>query len=326
MSDVAALAGVSSATVSRVLNNNATVDPEYAERVRAAAEQLGYRPNIVARSLRKQSGKLISLIISDVANPFFTSITRGAEDVAQRAGYSILLCNADEDFVKEATYLSIAEQQRVAGVILSPHRAGSDVSRLLGENIPIVVVDRPLDEQLDSVMVNSVGGAKEATNHLLQEGWTRPACITGPEDATTAQQRLQGYLDVIRERGGEELFTHAPFRQSGGLDAARELLDLPNPPDAFFIANTQMALGVLDELLARGIRVGVDCGIITFDEAPWSRVIVPPMSVVAQPAYQIGSNAATLLLSRIDGSEGPPVQEVLETELIVRASSLRDRG
>lgn len=323
ISDVAELAGVSSATVSRALNNNATVDPLYAERVRAAAAQLGYRPNSVARSLRRQSSELIALIISDVSNPFFTAITRGAEDVAQRAGYSILLCNADEDSAKEATYISIAEQQRVAGVILSPHRAGSDVSRLKDVNIPIVVVDRPLDEELDSVMVNSVDGAREATLHLLAQGWKRPACITGPNDATTALQRLHGYREAMREHGVDEVFAHAPFNQVGGLDAARTLLDQEEPPDAFFVANAQMALGVLDELLARGIRIGAEFGIITFDDAPWAPLVVPPISVVVQPAYEIGSNAASLLLRRIEGDDGPLVQKILGTELIIRASSLR---
>ncbi|MBK5238546.1 MAG: LacI family DNA-binding transcriptional regulator, partial [Actinomycetales bacterium] len=178
ITDVAREASVSVATVSRVMNNHPNVNFELAERVRVAAKKLGYRPNGAARSLRRQSSDLIALIISDVGNPFFTAITRGVEDVAQRSGYSVLLCNADENSDKEATYLRVAEQEQVAGVILSPHMLGSDVTRLQKAKIPLVVIDRPLREEVDSVMANSREGAESATNQLIDSGWSRPACIT----------------------------------------------------------------------------------------------------------------------------------------------------
>ena len=328
ISDVAREAGVSVATVSRALNDHPNVNPEYADRVRAAAAKLGYRPNGIARSLRRQSSDVIALIISDVSNPFFTAITRGVEDVAQRSGYSVLLCNADEDSAKEATYLRVAEQEQVAGVILSPHMAGSDVSRLRGANIPLVVIDRPLNEPVDSVMVHSREGAESATNHLLDAGWTRPACITGPEEAATAQERLQGYLEAVRQHGNlDELFVHAPFRQHGGARAASELLDAEVAPDALFVANAQMTLGVLDELKRRRLRIGRDIGIITFDDAPWAPFISPPMSVVAQPAYDIGAQAAQLLMERIRGTAPAERRQLtLSTTLIVRESSQRSWG
>ncbi|MDQ1580988.1 MAG: LacI family transcriptional regulator [Microbacteriaceae bacterium] len=325
ISDVAREAGVSAATVSRALNQKPNVNPDYAERVREAAERLGYRPNGIARSLRRQSTNLLALIISDVANPFFTAVTRGVEDVAQQNGYSILLCNADEDAAKESTYLEVAEEHQVAGVVLSPHAANTDISRLASAGIPVVVIDRPLDAAVDSVLVNSFDGAKSATEHLLDEGWKRPACITGPADAETARQRLDGYLKAIEEYGGvEPMYCQAPFRQGGGRLAASQLLDSPEPPDALFVANSQMALGVLDELGRRGMNIGTDIGVITFDDAPWAPFVNSPLSVVAQPAYDIGAQAAQLLTERIRHSApSSPRTVTLSTNLIVRESSRR---
>jgi LacI family transcriptional regulator len=328
ISDVAREAGVSAATVSRVLNGHPSVNPELAGRVREVAARLAYRPNGVARSLRRQSTAVLALIISDVSNPFFTAITRGVEDVAQRSGLSVLLCNADEDPEKEATYLRVAEQEQVAGVILSPHRAGSDVSRLRSSGIPLVVIDRPLDEVVDTVTVHSFDGARAATDHLIDAGWARPACITGPEGARTAEDRLEGYLAAVREQGGlDELVARAPFRQHGGARAAAELLDAPGgPPDAFFAASAQMALGVLGEVHRRGLEVGVDVGMITFDDAPWAPYISPPMSVVAQPAYDVGAQAARLLVERVRGAAPEdPRHLVLSTTLVIRDSSRRLR-
>jgi LacI family transcriptional regulator len=267
---------------------------------------------------------VLALIISDVSNPFFTAVTRGVEDVAQEAGYSVLLCNADEDSGKEARYIGVALQQQVAGVILSPHQAGTDVSHLQSARIPLVVIDRPLDEEVDSVMVRSRDGAKTATEHLIDEGWKRPACITGPEEAATAQERLLGYLDAVSHHAGyEKIFTHAPFRESGGSQAAAELLELADPPDAFFVANAQMAIGVLAELQRRGLRVGDDIGLVAFDEAPWATLISPPMTVVSQPAYEIGATAARLLLQRItsDGMDIGTHHVTLPTTLVKRRSS-----
>lgn len=327
ISDVAREAEVSVATVSRTLNNQGNVSPDMAARVREAARKLDYRPNGIARSLRRQSTDLIALIISDVSNPFFTAITRGVEDVARLSGYSVLLCNADEDSEKEATYLAVVEREQVAGVILSPHMAGSDVSRLRRASIPLVLIDRPLGDDVDSVMVHSRDGAEDATNHLIDSGWSRPACITGPIEAATAQERLEGYRRAIRAHGGfEEIFVHAPFRQQGGSVATASLLDLETPPDAFFVANAQMAIGVLDELRSRHVTVGQDVGVITFDDAPWAPFISPPMSVVAQPAYDVGAQAAQLLMDRIRGTApAAPRRLTLSTTLIVRESSRRLR-
>ena len=196
--DVAREAEVSVATVSRALNNNETVDPQLAARVRAAALKLGYRPNYLARNLRRQRTSLWLLIISDIENAFFTSVARGVEDAALASQFSVALCNTDEDEDKEAGYISLAIGEQAAGVIVSPHSTQSDITPLLAAKIPVVVIDRELTEPVDSVTTDSRGGAQGATEHLLAQGWSRPGCITGPRSAQTANLRRLGYEDALR--------------------------------------------------------------------------------------------------------------------------------
>lgn len=327
--DVAARAGVSVATVSRTLNNQATVDADLAERVRIAAAELGYRRNGLARSLRLQRADVWALIISDIANPFFTAIARGVEDVAQGKGFSVVLCNTDEDPAKEAQYLEVAEQEQVSGVILSPNEIGSDISQLTKLGVPVVTVDRPLRERVDSVLVRSAAGAQEATEHLLDEGWRRPACITGPQTAQTAIQRLTGYRRALlarKKRPAASLVRHADYRADRAAVATAELMDGRKPPDSFFVANSEMALGVLQELRRRGLTVGEDVGLVAFDNAPWTAFTDRPLSVVAQPAYEMGVLAGELLLERVGvplAEQPAPRVRRLRTELIVRGSSRR---
>lgn len=329
--DVARHAGVSVATVSRALNGHASVHPHLAERVRLSAGLLGYLPNGVARNLRRQVTDVLALIISDVANPFYTAVARGVEDIAQQNGLSVLLCNADESPDKERRYLEMVRRERVAGVVLSPHSAQTDVSALLTGKVPLVAIDRPLAEpaaaEIDSILVRSAAGAAQATAHLLGQGWMRPACITGPAEATTARQRRDGYLRTVGAQGFDPVVAHAPFRQSGGKAAAAQLLNTDHPPDSFLIGNSQMALGVLEELAARGLRVGRDVGVVSFDDPPWAPFTSPPLTVVAQPAYQIGSMAAELLVARIRGDPSKhPTHVTFPTTLLVRGSSLRTDG
>jgi LacI family transcriptional regulator len=319
---------VSPATVSRALNNVPTVDPELAERVRIVADRLGYRPNGVARSLRLQRADVWALIISDIGNPFFTAVARGVEDVGQKAGFSVILCNTDEDAAKEARYLAVAEAEQVAGVIISPNLVGSDITRLRTAGIPVVAIDRALRDPVDTVLVRSGDGARDATLHLFDQGWARPACVTGPAGAATAEERLSGYREAYRmldKRPVQRLVRHANFRADGGRAAVASLLDAPRPPDAFFVANSSMALGALEEFAARKLRPGHDLGLIAFDDAPWAPFVSPPMSVVAQPDYEMGTRAAALLLEQFQkpGAQSKHRVVRLSTSLVVRRSSLR---
>lgn len=328
ISDVAAAAGVSTATVSRVLNGKSTVDTTLAERVRAAAVGLGYQPNGLARNLRRQETAVLVLIISDVENPFFTSIARGVEDVAQTAGYSVVLCNSDENLDKERRYLDVALQERAAGVVLSPTGPTTSVAVLTQRGTPVVAVDRPLTGQDgDQVLVDTRSAANEATTHLLRAGYRRVGCVTGPEGVRTADDRLDGYLDALRlarKRRSDRLIRRGEYRAADAHEATAQLLDSAAPPDALLVANSAMAIGALGAMAERKLRAGRDVGIVAFDDVPWATLIDPPLSVVAQPAYEIGRAAAEMLLARIADSTLEPAISKFAARLIARDSSRRD--
>ncbi|WAL67991.1 LacI family DNA-binding transcriptional regulator [Amycolatopsis cynarae] len=325
ISDVARKAGVSTATVSRALNGKSSVDPVLVSRVRIAAEELGYHPNALARNLRRQETAVLALIISDVENPFFTSIARGVEDVAQTAGYSVVLCNSDENADKERRYIDVALQERAAGVILSPTGLPSSIERLRQRGTPVVAVDRPLAGRgTDQVLVDTRLAAREATEHLIAAGYRRIGCVTGPSGIRTADDRLAGYRDALSAAGlSPRLERRAAYRAAGGRAAARKLLDAPHPPDALLVANSAMAIGVLEELAAAKLRLGRDVGVVAFDDVPWASLIDPPLTVMAQPAYEIGAEAARLLLARIADPARPPEARTLAARLVERGSSRR---
>jgi LacI family transcriptional regulator len=327
ISDVASRAGVSTATVSRALNGKSTVDPELVARVVDAARELGYQPNGPARNLRRQEAAVLALIISDVENPFFTAIARGVEDVAHTVGYSVVLCNADENADKERRYVDVAIQERVAGVIISPTSTATNVDLLINRGTPLVAVDRPLPERTsDTVLVDTRQAARQATEHLLAQGYERIGCITGPAGVRTADDRLAGYRDALRAakvRTSPRLVRRTEFKEAGAGKACAELLEQPEPPDAILVANSAMAIGVLSALRSHSLRPGADVGVVAFDDVPWAGLVDPPLTVVAQPAYEIGSVAAQLLLARIADNGRAPTTTTLGARLIERGSSHR---
>lgn len=304
--DVATLAGVSPATVSRVLNGIA-VSPEKAESVREAAERLSFTPNRTARSLRKRHSEVIALVIPDIENPFFTAIARGVEDVAQAAGFSVVLCNTDEDPEKEARYLRIAVSENMAGVILATAGGEADLGPLLKRGRPIVAVDRqPKGYDIDSVLLDSVAGGRAATRALYDQGFTRVACITGPSTVETAERRAQGWREVVSENGAGQggYLRYADFRVSGGRTAMAELLDLETPPDAVFVANNLMSVGVLQVLAERGPSAP-RIAVAVFGELPYLQQSPAGVTVIPLPARLLGARAASLLLERLDGDTQP---------------------
>lgn len=322
--DVATEAGVSAATASRVLNNHPAVDPALAKRVRAAAKKLGYRPNAVARSLRKRRTQIWQLVVSDISNPFYTALTRGVEDVAAANGYQVVLGNSSDDVAREARYLEVAQQEQVAGVIIAPQRPDNPVTSLIDSGIPVVAVNQTVNARIDHVLADSVGGARLATRYLLDQGWAHPACITGPTSSETAQQRAQGYREVMTEAGLAPSIEFRGYHPQGGAEGATALLASKTPPDAFFACNAMIALGVLKALKDHGLRAGREIGLVAFDDAPWSELTDPTITVIAQHPYEMGVQAARLLLERIRGEgDRSPVRLTLQTDLIERESGRR---
>jgi LacI family transcriptional regulator len=329
--DVAAVARVSPATVSRVLNGKQDVAADLRQRVLGAVTDLGYRRNGPARSLRTRAAMVLGLIISDISNPFFTAVVRGAEDQAQLAGYSLVLANADEDVDKEARYLEVAAAEQMAGVLLSPAsvtRTSIDV--LLERGIPVVTIDRRLaGAPVDSVTVNNHQAARAAGQHLIGQGCRRVGFIAGPVQTTTGASRLAGYRAALRAAGrplDPSLTAYADFRTEGGYVATRQLLRQRRPPDGLLFANNLMTVGGLRAISEAGLAIPDDIAVVGFDDAIWATALRPPLTVVAQPTYEIGQTAAKLLLRRVDGENFPPRRVVLQAELIERASSQRKSG
>ena len=319
--EVAAQADVSPATVSRVLNGH-RVDPAMTARVKEAVAALGYQPSRVARSLRTQTALVWGLIISDIRNPFFTDMARGVEDSAAEHGYSVVLCNADEDPDKERSYIELVRAEQMSGCIITPaHEERSDISLLTRASIPIVATDRVIaGEDLDQVMLDNREAAAHATRHLVHQGFDRIACITGPRSTTTGRERAAGYVEAVG--GSEDLLRWADFRIEGGYETAQSLLRLTHPPDAILVGNNLMMLGVLRAIVDAG-RSPRDLGLIGFDEMLWADLADPPLSTIGQPTYEIGRAAAGLLLARLAGDTSPPKRVVLQAKLHVRASSQR---
>jgi LacI family transcriptional regulator len=328
--DVAQAAGVSTATVSRVLNNHPQVDAQLAAEVRKAVKDLGYRPSRVARSLRTRQNKVWALIVSDCrTGPFFGSLVRGVEDVAYEAGYSLFLCNTDEDQAKEASYIELAVAENVAGIILTPSGARTDLSPLLNFGIPVVLADRTLPaQQADSVLVDNVSGACGAVEHLLAGGYKRIACITGPLTTTTGYERHVGYCKALETAGMDIedcLVRVSDFREEGGRIAMQELLAERKRPDAVFVTNHLMTIGALQAIFEAKLVIPRDIAVVSFDDMPWSSLLRPSLTAVAQPAYDLGVEGARLLLSRLDGYTGAARTVMLSTTLQVRGSSTPKR-
>jgi LacI family transcriptional regulator len=324
--DVAREAGVSLATVSHVINGTRFVADETRQRVLAAIDRLHYEVNSVARSLKRNHSQAIGLLISDITNPYFTSLVCGVEDVAREAGYTVVLCNADEDPERELRYLQLLRQKRVDGILMAPtgvhHRY---LDHLVEVGFPLVCFDRALpDLPCDSVVLDNVGGAREAVSHLIHLGHRRIGIITGLPRVGTTAGRLEGYRQALRAHGiaeEPELIRQGNGRRDGGFTQTLALLDLVRPPTALFTTNNLMTLGALAALAARGVRVPGDMAVVGFDDFEWTDVLRPYLTTVAQPTYEIGTTAARLLLARIEHrAEGMPRQVVLSPRLIARES------
>lgn len=314
--DVAALAGVSPATVSRVLNGR-SVSPDKERLVLAAAEELSFTPNRVARTLRRQLSEVVALVIPDIENPFFTSLARGVADTAQQAGFSVVLCNTDGDLAKEAHFLDIVVSENMAGVVLVPAGSTSDVQPLLARGRAVVAVDRAiLSAEVDSVVIDNVAAGRVATQALWDAGFRDIACLTGPADLVTAADRGHGWrqaLDDLAPDTETRRLVHADFRVGGGRARMTELLDLADPPDAVVAGNNLVGVGALQVLHERGLTAD-DVGVAVIGDLPFS-AHAQEVPVVALPTRAMGTTAGGLLLERITGHTGPARHAVMPVEL-----------
>ncbi len=327
INDVAKRAGVAPITVSRVINSSGYFSDETRQRVEAAITELGYVPNRLARGLRTKRTNTLALVMTDITNPFFTTIARGVEDTAGEAGYTVTFCNTDESEAKEQKYLDLLIQQQVDGILLVPARSTpSSVNYLQKHNKPVVVLDRRMPGgETDVVRCASKEGAYHLVRLLLDLGHRRIALLGGPEGVSTAEDRLLGYIQAMEEEGLEdfkELVQVGSFTQLSGYEMAKLAISLSPRPTAMFAANNFIAFGALKALQEIGLKVPGDLALVAFDDLPPSLVIFPFLTVAAQPAYEMAQEATKLLLDRLHSDTEKECQEiVLPTELIVRQSS-----
>ncbi|HEX9116239.1 MAG TPA: LacI family DNA-binding transcriptional regulator, partial [Anaerolineae bacterium] len=327
--DVAKRAAVSSMTVSRVINNSGYVGKEARERVETAIRDLGYVPNTLARSLRFKRTKLLALILSDITNPYFTTIARGVEDTSSKHGFNVVLCNTDESAGEEERYLTALVQRQVDGVLLVPALSGDlSVAFCQQHNVPVVLVDRHLPGcHVDSVRSDSERGAYDLVRVLLDLGHRRIAALLGPLAVSTAVDRAAGYRRALAQAGlpsGNELIRYGQYNRASGYEMAQDVLQTWPRPTAIFAGNNFIAVGAYHALHSAGLSVPDDVALVAFDDLPLGLIPEPILTVAAQPAYEIGRVATELLLARLAG-KGPaePQEIVLATEVIVRRSSGR---
>lgn len=322
MHQIAHAAGVSLGTVSNVINGNAAVKDELRTRVLRATQSLGYMPNQLSRGLRLNKTNIIGMIIPDITNPFFPSVVRGAEDVAYRHSYRLILCNTDNDPQKEVTYLNDLRSFLPSGILVIP--AVDSMITWNEQNVPVVCIDRrPLNWNGDFVVVANRAGSADAANYLIRMGHRQISVITGPLSLTNAKERLSGFETALREAKislAAECIQEARFDLEGGKQAASRLLRLLPRPTAIFATNDLMALGALSAVREAGLSCPQDVSIISFDGLDVSQFSSPALTTVYQPGYQLGNTAAQLLLDRIGGSKKRPQEIVLPTQLRVRDS------
>jgi LacI family transcriptional regulator len=324
--DVARLAGVAPITVSRVFNNSGYVTEKVRNRVQDAIVALGYVPNTLARSLRSRRTNTLALVLSDITNPFFTTVARGVGDAAGDAGFMVIVCNTDEQEAEEQKYVHMLLQKRVDGVLLVPARSAADSLKWVeAQQTPAVILDRRVENaHADVVRCDSETGAYQLGRLLTDLGHRAIALLAGPVGVSTSDDRVTGFWRALEEAGAsqESRVYHGEFTQQSGRSMTGLALSDATRPTALFAANNFIAIGALQGLRDLGCRVPEDVALVGFDDLPPALVTFPFLTVAAQPAYEMGVRAVELLVARLQSEAPGPFQEVvLPTELIIRQSS-----
>jgi LacI family transcriptional regulator len=319
ITDVAGRARVSPATVSRVLNGVATVNPTSRDRVLQAARELGYRPNMLARNLRRQRLQMIAVLVSDIQNPHFAEMVRAVEDAAYSRRCRVLLCNSDESAEKQRSYIDVLAGERVSGVILVANDpAAPEIADLLDLGIAVVAFDRPIrDPRADSVLIDNEGGARRATRHLLDAGHERVAFISGPLSVYTGTERLAGYQGEMADARLEPIVEYGDFRIGGGRAATERLLAERPDVTALVVANNLMSLGALQAIRSHSTEPPALVGL---DDPFWAPTVDPALTTLVQPVRSMSDTAVDLLFERMSGDRTEPRRRVFEFELCVRDS------
>jgi LacI family transcriptional regulator len=330
MRHVAMLAGVSIATVSAVINGTAAVRPERKKRVLDAMTALNYFPDAIARGLKTGKTNAIGVVVPDITNAFYPEVIRGVEDTAREAGYSVLLCDSNEDPQREAEHLNSLFSRRVDGVLLACCVNSTAYSGTFRGRYPVIFVDRiPPIACEGAVSSDNIHAGSMATRHLIDLGHQRIAMVVGHLGLSPHRDRLEGFRKAMQESHLpilDEYLVSGDVQIEDSLRTCRQLLDLPNPPTAIMVGNNKLLLGVLAGLEERGVRVPDQISILGFDDYLWNRHFSPSLTAVAQSTLEMGQRACQLLLRFIDGHPEEESRICLPTELRIRNSTAPPRA
>ena len=337
--DIARELGISPSTVSRALKDHPDISPDTKKAVNELAEKLNYQPNIVALSLRQSKTNTIGVIIPEIVHFFFSTVISGIEDVAYSAGYNVILAQSNESQTREISDIKALFNSRVDGMLMSVSRETTNfdhIESMLAKGVPIVFFDRVYDTaQASKIIVDDFTGAKEATLHLIDQGCKRIAHIEGPPNLEISKQRLEGYKEALKEHNmpfNKELVAICPSgTMEEGKKATEILLSLKNPPDAIFATNDPAAMGAMQAIKANGLKMPDDVALVGFSNWFFSSLMDPPLSSVDQPGFEMGQEAAKLLIRQIEKEEKDdediiPETKILKTRLIIRESSQKKKS
>lgn len=327
MKDVARKAGVSTSTVSHVINNNRFVSEGVREKVERVIRELNYAPSALARSLKINQTHTIGMLLTASSNPFYAEVVRGVEDSCYERGYSLILCNTAGDEQRMNRSLETLLQKRVDGLLImctESHLPSADILNRY-PSIPTVMMDwAPFEGRGDIIQDNALLGGELATQHLIDSGYTQIACIAGPLDKTPARMRLEGYQNAMAKNGLDILpgyIVKGDFEFQGGYNAMIELLTLETPPQAVFTSNDAMAVGVYHALYQAGLQIPQDMAVMGYDDIELARYLSPPLSTIHQPKNELGELAIDTLIHRLRDPDVSQQTLVLTPELIVRGSA-----
>jgi LacI family transcriptional regulator len=326
MRDVAEQAGVSVTTVSHVINNSRPVNPETRTRVEQAMQVLGYHPNVLARSLRRGKTQTIGVILPDNANPYFAEVARGIEDTSFSQGYSVVLCNSDNNLEKEHLYTNVLIEKQVDGIIfVAAGLSEENINNLQKRGVPSVLVDRQVSGvQLDSVFADNRVGGYLATNHLINLEHRSIACITGPKGVRSSSERIAGYQQALDAAGiptNPGWVVEGDFQYQSGYSAAQQLIKAGATPSAIFACNDLMAIGAYRYAHENQLNIPGDISIIGFDDIRLAEYTNPPLTTIHQSKDRMGALAAEMLLERIANGNLAFRHEIVAVQLVVRSST-----
>lgn len=328
--DIARELEISASTVSRALNDNPRISLKTKEKIKAVAEKMGYRPNTLASNLRNKKSNTIGIVVPLINRHFFSSVISGVEDVAFKAGYNVVISQSNDLADKEISIVQSMFANRVDGLIISIAMQTDTFDHLKlfkKKHIPLAFFDRAVPEiETDKIVVDDFNGAFRVTQHLIDQGYKRIGHLAGPLNLTTYRDRKNGYIEALYKNGityDESLVIVNTLTSEEGAPAIEQLMSLPNPPDAIFCGNDTTALSAIIYLREKGVRIPEDVGIVGFSNEPFSKVVSPSISTIAQPGFAIGQKAAELIIRKIENKDQVYQTIVLPTELIIRESSNR---